>query len=51
MNECPPTRWPLLVKAYAGSVLFLACMGALVSASCGVCLGVGVRAYWWTVER
>lgn len=44
-----PTRWRTLAAAYAGSVLFLACMGALVSASVGVCIGVGVRAYSWTV--
>jgi hypothetical protein len=33
--------------AYAGSVLFCAAIGALVSISCGVCIGVGVRAYSW----
>lgn len=48
MNEVP-ARWRTLTVAYAGSVLFCAAMGALVSVACGVCIGVGVRAYSWTV--
>lgn len=46
MSDCPQ-RWSSLAIAYAGSVLFCAGVGLLMSVSCGVCIGAGVRAYVW----